>query len=290
MKSLIVIIYNPAARKSSSEKIRLASDLLQRKGFSTELLTTRKAGDAEIFARDYREKKPLLILAAGGDGTINEVINGIALSDVPLAILPLGTTNVLAREINISHKIPISVEAALAGKPKAVSLGKIETATASRYFCLMAGIGFDGRSVHDMKASIKEISGEAAYFLSGINNLVSYSPDNILIRMNGNEYPAHSAIIGKASRYGGDFMVTPDASLFEPYLYACIFKGRKRTDLLKYVFGVFRGTHLKYSDVVYEKADSIEISGKAHVQIDGDYFGVSPAKITVEKDALNLIC
>ena len=290
MKPLVVIIANPAAGRASAEEIRHAARFLEGKGCIAEILLTQKRGDAERFAREALLKKPLFIMAAGGDGTINEAVNGMAGSETPLAVLPLGTTNVLARELNISNDISTYPDKALAGDFRTASMGRIEAGGGSRYFSLMAGIGFDGRAVHDMNPSLKNVSGEAAYFLSGLMSLVRYSPDNISLTIEGREYPAHSAIVGKSSRYGGDYRITPDAGLFDPFFYTCIFQGRTRRDLLRYVFGVLRGRHLEYKDVAYLKSDFVEIRGSAHIQIDGDYFGTTPAGISIEKDALKILC
>lgn len=290
MNSLIIIISNPAARKSSLKKIEKAAALLGEKGFVPEVLLTEKSGDATRLAREAISKKPFFIIAAGGDGTINEVINGIAHSDTPLAILPLGTTNVLAKELSIPENIPGALEMALTRTPRSVSLGKIEiSGSPPRYFCLMAGIGFDGRAVHDIDLSIKKISGKIAYILSGINNFLHYHPSEFSLNIDGKNYSGYSAIIGKASRYGGNFKVTPDADITDPMLYTAVFRGRRRRDLLGYVAGIIRGTHLKRNDLVYIASSSIEISGSAHIQIDGDYLGTAPAKVTVEKDVLKII-
>ncbi|MEW6109886.1 MAG: diacylglycerol kinase family protein [Nitrospirota bacterium] len=291
MKLSIVIIGNPAARKSSTGKIELASSFLVNKGYNTEILRTEKSGHATILARQAAAEKPALIIAAGGDGTINEVMNGLIHSDIPLAILPLGTTNVLARELSVPEDIHGALEKAISGIPKRVSLGKIaltETSI-SRYFCLMAGIGFDGKAVYDVNPSLKRISGKTAYIFSGVRNFLNYSPNELFFNIDGKEYSGYCAIIGKAGKYGGNFRVTPDASLSEPDLYSCIFKGRKRADLLRYVFGIIKGTHLGNEDIIYLRSTNIEILGSAHIQIDGDYFGITPAKISVEKDVLRLI-
>lgn len=293
MRSLIVIISNPAARRSSLKKIRLASSFLIEKGFDAEVIFTEESGHATILAKEAVSKNPHLIIAAGGDGTINEVINGIAFSDTPLAILPQGTTNVLAKELGIPENVRGALEIAISRTPKMISLGKIEftrhSSLFTRYFCLMTGVGFDGKAVYDMHKPIKKISGETAYILSGIKNLISYYPNELFFTIDGREYSGYAAIIGKSSRYGGNFRATPDARLSEPSLYTCIFRGKKRTDLLRYVFGIIRGTHLKEKDIIYLKSSNIEILGSAHIQIDGDYLGVTPAKISVEKDALRLV-
>ena len=289
MRSLIVIIANPAARTSSAGKIEKASSFLREKGFDTEILFTEKSLHAVDLARKALKENPHLIIAAGGDGTINEVMNGIAGSDIPLAILPMGTTNVLAKELSIPENIHGALETAVTRSPRTVSLGKIELANLSRYFCLMAGIGYDGKAVHDVNLKIKNISGKTAYILSGMKNLFTYSPDELDFKVDGKQYSGYSAIICKSARYGGHLKVAPDADISDPFLYTCIFKGNKRKDLLRYVFGITRGNHMKNHDVVYLKSSEIEIKGNAHIQIDGDDLGTTPARITVEKKILRLV-
>ena len=293
MKSLIVIIANPAARSSSAGKMDKASSILREKGFDTEILFTEKSLHAIDLARTALKKNPHLIIAAGGDGTINEVMNGLAGSEIPLAILPMGTTNVLAKELGIPENIPGAVQLAAANKPKMVSLGRIElahnTLPVTRYFCLMAGIGFDGKAVHDVNLKIKNISGKTAYILSGLKNFFTYTPEELNFTIDGVQRSGYSAIICNASRYGGHLKVAPDADISEPFLYTCVFKGKRRSDLLRYILGIMRGNHIKSPDVVYLKSSAIEVKGNAHIQIDGDYLGTTPAKITVEKNALRLV-
>jgi diacylglycerol kinase family enzyme len=117
MKSLIIIIYNPAARKASKTKVETASSFLRGKGFDTEILITERRGHAEQLARESVKKNPSLIIAAGGDGTINEVINGIVWSGVSLSLLPLGTTNVLAKELGLPEDVYGSMNVAATGMP-----------------------------------------------------------------------------------------------------------------------------------------------------------------------------
>jgi len=158
-----------------------------------------------------------------------------------------------------------------------------------RFFCLMAGVGFDAAAVYGMNSSVKRLSGRLAYVLSGLRVLLRYRPSQLSFTADGVEYRGYTAIIGKAGKYGGHFRVTPDANLADPHLYACIFCGRRRSDLLRYVFGVIRGAHLSLCDVAYLKAQEVIVTGDAHIQIDGDYLGRTPARITVAPDALRLI-
>ncbi|MFZ2196644.1 MAG: hypothetical protein WAV13_02845, partial [Thermodesulfovibrionales bacterium] len=203
-------------------------------------------------------------------------------------------TNVLAKELGIPENINGAMEAVVSLRPRTVSLGKIELnpgtdSAYSRYFCLMAGIGFDGKAVHDISTAVKKKSGKAAYILSGIQNFMDYSPNQLFFNIDGKEYTGFSSITGKASKYGGNFKITPDADLLDPFLFTCIFQGNKRSDLLRYVLKVIKGRLFDENDVVYLKSSSVEVLGTAHIQIDGDYLGVTPAIITVEKDALQII-
>lgn len=293
MKSLIVLIVNPAAQRASGKKVAMASYYLQSKGYDVEVHFTRKRGDAETLARESVSRRPHLIIAGGGDGTYNEVVNGIAGSGIPMAILPLGTTNVLARELDIPIDIRSAMERALRKNPALISLGKISITHTllplSRYFILMAGIGYDAMAVHGTSARLKKYSGQGAYIFGGMKSLLKFHPSLLTFSVDGEERQGYSAIIGNAAKYGGDFSVTPDANLSNPFLYVCIFKGRKRSDIARYVLGILRGTHLKYSDVEYLRAEKVVVTGNADIQIDGDYLGTTPATVEVVPRAFSLV-
>jgi len=293
MKSSIILICNPAAKSMSESKIERACRLLEQKDYRVELLLTKQRGEAEQLAKDATKKAPLLIIAAGGDGTFNEVANGIAGSEIPMAILPLGTTNVLAKELGIPDTVEGALEVALNNTPKSISLGRIaivlDSSPVSRYFILMAGIGFDGEAVFGINEAFKKISGKGAYFYSGVKTLLRFNPNELAVTVDGKTYPAFSVIVGNASKYGGHFKVTPEARLTDPILHVCLFKGRKRIDTFRYILGIVTGSHLKFADVEYLKAGQISMKGRAQIQIDGDYFGITPAEISIVPNALRLI-
>lgn len=287
------LIVNPIAGNRVFRLIKKIEYLLKEKVSLTTLITKKK-GDALAFARKLSETD--LIIAAGGDGTFNEVINGMLSPQeivsekkgIPLALLPLGTTNVLAKELSIPEDIEKAIHLALTGTPKKISLGRIN----GHYFSLMAGIGFDGETVFRTKDSIKKISGKGAYILSGIKILMGYSPPLIEVKTSEGIFSGYTAVIGKARCYGGYFQVTPKANLTEPLLDLCLFKGKTRKDFLRFVSGVIRKRHLNFKDVFYEKFPELEISskGQVHVQIDGDYFGTLPARIDIVQDAVSIVC
>ena len=289
MKASLVV--NPVAGNKAFKSISRIEALLREK-VSLKTFITRKRGDAFAFAKELSNTD--LIIIAGGDGTFNEVINGILSSGnpepnkIPLALIPVGTANVMAKELYIPENIEKAVELALTGAARKISLGRIN----GRYFSLMAGIGFDGTAVLGVKDNlIKKIWGKSAYIISGIKALKGYDPPLIEIKTAEHEVSGYTAVIGNVRCYGGYFYVTPQASLTEPVLDVCVFKGRTRKALLRFIGGVIRKKHLNIEDVLYLKAGEIEITstGTVHIQIDGDYFGTLPAKIDVVKDAVSLI-
>jgi len=299
MKFSIFLIYNPTAKRASEKKVVKAIRFLRSKGYEVEVRFTEQKGNAESLAREGITESPSLIIAAGGDGTFNEVINGIVGSEVPMAILPLGTTNVLAKELGIPENVEGAMEIAVNSTPKTVSLGKISgiredqltphPSPHTRYFVLMAGIGFDGKAVFGVNETLKRISGKGAYIYSALKTLSGFSPGELLFTIDGETYSGYSAVIAKAAKYGGHFKISPHARLIDPVLYACLFKGEKRLDIIRYVSGMVLGRHLRFRDIAYVKATTVEIRGDAHIQIDGDYFGKTPARVELVPDIVRLI-
>ncbi len=299
----IVLIGNPVAGGSALKKIKKAVTLLEGMGCNVNLMLTARKGDAEAFAREIgsnplSRNSQLLVIAAGGDGTYNETANGLVYSDIPMAILPLGTTSVLAKELKMPGGLENALDIALNGKIQTIHLGKItctrNSSLITRHFILMAGIGFDGDTVYGVNEKIKKLSGKGAYILSGIKTLLNYKPEPITIthspfqRLTGSPITGYSAIIGKASCYGGEFKVTPDATIFEPYFHVFVTRNRGRVNLLRQILGIAAGKRPRSTDISYFKASEMEIEGNAHIQIDGDYLGMTPAKIEIERDALKL--
>jgi YegS/Rv2252/BmrU family lipid kinase len=285
------LVVNPVAGGNDSGHINNIEILLKDK-VSVSTYVTRKKGDAFSYAKTVSDTDLLII--AGGDGTINEVINGIMSSEnngqrnIPLAIIPLGTANVLAKELGIPEDIHKAVNRALTGESHKISLGRIN----GRFFSLMAGIGFDGEAVLGVRNDIiKKISGKAAYVVSGMKVLGTYNPPLITIKTGEDELSGYTALVGNAHYYGGHFSVTPKSSVTEPILDICLFKGKTKTDMVRLIMGVIRKKHLDYDDVSYIKAREVEVTSDStvHIQVDGDYFGTLPVRIDVVKDALSFI-
>ena len=328
MSKRIIIIGNPIAGGGAGKKIIRASSILKASGIDAELKFTARKGDAESFAREASRLADTMVIAAGGDGTYNEVANGLLFSDTPLAILPLGTTSVLARELGISLNAEKALDVALNGRVEQVHMGRttcrfensVDSAklqgappASSRHFLLMTGIGYDGDSVYGVNERVKKYSGKTAYIISGIGAIINYRPALLRIKaalldrqdveggrfrvhplyctISGNslESTGYTIIVSKAACYGGDMKITPDASLTSPYLYVFLSHKKGRLDLVRYLAAIISGKVMDLKDISYFRTDSIEIEGDSHIQIDGDYAGKTPAKIEVVKNALKLI-
>ncbi len=300
MKKKVFIIANPTAGGNSSGKIDSVLKAVNAGGADTELMLTQKPLDAEHFAAQIAARhkaaptEEIMVMAAGGDGTYNEVANGLIHSSIPMAILPMGTTSVLALELGIPFDIEAAVAAALSGCSIRISPAKITLRNSiTRYFILMAGIGYDGKTVYNVNKTLKKISGKAAYIISGISTLISKQDEfsAALTDADGNvrRIQCGALIASKVSCYAGRFSATPDAHITQPGIHVFAGLGSGRMDAARYVFGIATGMHLKYRDIEYSAAQEIEIIGMPHIQIDGDYLGRGPAVIESAPDALSLV-
>jgi len=287
----VSLIVNPIAGNRAYKSIDKIETLLKKR-VSLKTFITQKKGDAFEFVRNLSNTD--LIVVVSGDGTVNEVINGICtsqnhrLKDVPISLIPQGITNVLAKELRIPHKIEDAIDLALSGRGQKVSLGRIN----GRYFASMAGIGFDGETVLQVKDNfVKKISGKAAHIIAGLKVLKQYKPSLINIKTANTELTGYTAVIGNVRNYAGYFSITPHASITDPTLDICIFKGKTRKDMVRFIMGIIFKKHLQFPDVMYTKASEMIITsdGKVHIQIDGDYFGTLPAKIEVVRNAISVV-
>lgn len=329
IRNKIIIIGNPVAGGGALAKIRKAEGILKRRGYDVELQLTSQKGDAESFAREAAALSGIMVIAAGGDGTYNEVANGLLHSSTPLAILPLGTTSVLAREFGIPLDTERALESALSGRIETVHLGRITchkiaapssrnvqqgiSSQITRHFLLMAGIGYDADAVYGVNEKVKKYSGKLAYILSGIAAIMNYSPGPLTLKATvGNQadieggrfrvHPDYCSVSGNilkstgyiviasnASCYGGNFKIAPDASLTSPYVYVFATHNKGKVDLIRYLTAIISGKTLNLRDISYFRTAEMTIEGNSHIQLDGDYAGTTPAKIDVVQNALKLV-
>ena len=283
----LVVIYNPTSGRRRRRRLAAVLDRLARAGCAIDLKETKRRGDAEHMARETTLARCDCLVAAGGDGTINEVINGISDRNMPLAIVPLGTANVLAAEIGLSNDPDDVARTILEGTPRAVSLGSIN----GRKFAMMAGVGFDALAVTRVDLAFKRRVGKLAYVVAGLAQLRHQQPTLYDIDIDGTVHRAASAIVAKGHFYAGRYVCAPAARLDDPQFQVCLFTRPGRWNVARYaaaLAGNFLG-HL--DDVTVIPARRVHIAGPAGdpVQSDGDIITLLPAEMEIVEKGLTLV-
>jgi YegS/Rv2252/BmrU family lipid kinase len=292
------VIYNPFAGKLSGrglQRLYRAAEILRASGHDTRLFATEGPGTAGAIARRSIAEGAELILAAGGDGTINEIAEGVAFSDVPLGILPAGTANVLANEMGLGS----SMERAAAGLaecvPARISMGRLICANGSertRLFLLMAGIGLDARIVYHLNLPLKARLGKIAYWIAGFS-LLGRELEEFEAVVEGRRVRCSFALISRVRNYGGDLEIAQTTSLLDDRFEIVLFEGRSAARYLKYLIRVAARRLAGVKGVSVMRATGACLSGpesrRIHIQVDGEYSGHLPARVEIVPDALMLL-
>lgn len=290
MRHRIKLIANPIAGGDARSSIARAVAFLQASGARVELILTSRRGDAENAAREAKNEDFDLIIAAGGDGTLNEVANGLAGSAVPLAFLPLGTANVMAIEMGLPAGIEAACQVALEGKVRSVALAKID----GRYFLMMAGFGFDAAAVRKVSPKLKRRTGKLAYVVAGIQAFWQNRPAPLELQADdGVPLRVWHLVISNIRYYGGRFILAPYNGLEVPRLTAAVVEGSGRWALALFWLRIaLRGYLL--GPVRRIEACEFSVNGpRVPLQIDGDDKGDTPANqpltITSHFDLLRMV-
>jgi len=291
----LLVIYNPTAGGSRRRRFEAVLAGLADRGCPMDVRPTTGPGDAAIFAREAEATAHDLVVAAGGDGTINEVINGLVGlpgAAPPLAVLPLGTANVLAAELGFDL-VPAHIARAIAEGPvRAVSLGRAEAPDGTgRAFSLMAGAGFDARVVAGIDLRLKRLLGKGAYVLEGFRQMARRKPPLLTVTVDGRPYEAASVVVSNARFYGGRFLLAPGASLNDPLLHVCLFRYGDPYHILRYAMALQNGI-LRQGDtfrIVTGRDIRIEGDPDAPLQADGDVIARLPVRISPLPHALRMV-
>jgi len=279
---------NPTSGTFSQSKIDRIMVSLSQSGMEPVLLKTGSPLDPMLFASRICAGEPdPLIVVAGGDGTVNGVLNGLEPGVATLAVIPLGTSNVLARELKIC-----SVDDALGrlagGKTRTASVGELFCAGQKKRFLLMAGIGVDGAVVRGVRLSEKRRIGKGAYLLSAMRLLFAWDRNRLQVAGAGKTLSCHSVIVCNAAKYGGDFSLAPEADLFSPGFQVLCINGGRLT-YLKLALLLALGRAACSRSVARFGASELLVSGTKAVQLDGDYFGDGPLRLRSIPDFVRLI-
>jgi diacylglycerol kinase (ATP) len=284
------LIYNPVARKLQKDcrgKIQAIREAVTSRGINLEEVPTEQSLHAIELAHQAVAAKTDLIIGCGGDGTINEIVGGMAGSQVPLLVLPAGTANVLAKDIRLPRELLSSLKLLETGQIRLISLGKAN----GRYFTLMAGIGVDAGIAAAVNPRWKKKIGEGAFWLAGLQQLFRYSFPSFKISTGGQVYQGTFAVIARARSYGGPLEIVPQADLFSKRFNVCLFEKGGRLAYLRYFCFVFLRRHISLRDVKCFSGESFEITGPSETwaQVDGELLGNLPLKISLVPDALALM-
>ena len=292
----IYVIFNPAARGNKARRFRRHLDEMAQQSF---FKATTAPGDARRFAATAVTEGFDVIVAAGGDGTVNEVLNGIG--DIPggfgrvrLGVLPLGTVNVFARELKIPLRLESAWEVLRRGRESRIDLGRVnyleDGKPAQRYFAQLAGAGLDARAVELVSWRLKTNAGPLAYVVAGFQALAEKQP-RLLVCANGGKIEGELALFGNGKFYGGPFEFFPGASLADGLLDACVLPRVSLVSLLRLIPGLLLRRKMPAKQVRLLRAQTVEVTSDmlAAFELDGEWAGYLPATFSVEPKNLRVV-
>jgi len=309
------LLYNPnSGRRRREPELGQALALIRSAGVQAEMIVTRSSHEATAQARHAVATGSDTVFACGGDGTIHDVIQALAGTEVALVVLPLGTANALAHDLAIPLHPKSAAQAALHGKVRRIPLGRIEYQNfsgkaAARYFTVAAGIGVDAHLFYKLTAELKNRSGMAAYYLKAWQLWATHRMRRFEV-----EYSTGSGLRQRVSltellavriRFFGNILreLVPGASLDCSDLRAVMCRTASRNTYLQYVAGALLGRQWNINGIDLVSCSEVvchlpEKSGgqsddrsddRVYVEADGELLGRLPARMTMVPDALSLI-
>jgi diacylglycerol kinase (ATP) len=300
-----LLIYNLASGRRRNRRfaeIEEAARILNAAGIDTELAPTLGQGTATGIARHAVEQGREMVITCGGDGTINEVINGMAGSHVPMALLPAGTANILAKELGIPWDIPAAARLIPASTLRRIALGSVMNATANgdvdpaqgcRYFLCVGGAGPDGAMVHAIDPELKDRTGIIAYWAEGVRQFVNYRFPKMSIKSPNSNLHATLIVVGRTANYGGPFKITTGANLFDDNFEIVAYTTRSRMRYLAALPALWLGQLRKMKGIFAWKTREVTcLPANGHTvyaQVDGEPVGTLPLHFRIVPDALTLV-
>ena len=286
-----VIIANPTSGSYIYHKRQLEEtiDFLREYGWQIELKLTRASGDAQRLTKEAVETKMDVVIAAGGDGTINEVIQELVGSETALGVLPIGTANVWAREMGIPLDIAGASEILAYGRTRHIDAGSVN----GRYFLLMVGIGFDGEVTRVVEKKFLKRLGVVGYLLASFWLSFGYDSFAVTAKIGEEEIKTRALqiVIGNTQLYGGAVKFTWQAQCDDGLLDVCIVRKRSKFRRIFIVLDFLFRRKQRSQWVSYDKSATVELQTRKPVamQIDGDSCGNTPAIFTIAPRALKVI-
>jgi YegS/Rv2252/BmrU family lipid kinase len=293
-----VLIFNPVAgrlRRHTEKKIAAIRAALEALGLAMDARATTNPGSATALARQAAERGAELVLVCGGDGTINEAVNGLAGSQAALGVLPAGTANVLAKELELPWDPARAAQIVVQGRRRRIALGLAAFGDAlqqKRYFICMGGAGADGIMVYSVPPQRKHL-GILAYWMEGARQIVKYPFPPFRVISAERSETATLVVAGRTQHYGGPVKITDQADLFEDSFEILACTARSRWTYMAGFFPLLLGRHRRRKENVFWKTQSLRcepLDGrKVYAQVDGEPIGALPVAFSIVPDALTLL-
>lgn len=281
-----------------TQQIHEAVAILRDNAITATLKFTSSPGDARLLAKEAVAAGSELIIVCGGDGTINEVLNGMTPSRIPLGILPGGTANIVAKELGLPENIKQAARELPGWQPCRITLGRAgwqeSGSRCQRYFMAVAGVGFDAHIVSRLNVPMKLRTGVVAYGWEAIRQTFRYGFPRFQCTVNGSTVNASFAVIQRSGRYAGWLHLVRPRSILEPEFSCCHFESSNRWRYFLYALAVLTQTHYRLRDVGFFRSSHICCTGSKpeeviHFEVDGEMAGQLPATFETVPDALTLL-
>lgn len=300
----VLLVLNPTAGRRRRGLVDGVVARVRELGWTVDVVETAAAGDARRIAEACDAERYAVIAVAGGDGTINEVVNGLVCrggAGPALGIVPLGTANVLAHELGLGFSAAAVAQTLTAGREILMQPGEaIGTGGGvgrTRQFSLMAGAGFDAKVVAGVSAPLKRRLGRAAYVWRSLVEARRYRPVRYAVEIDGVLHEAASVIVTHGRHYAGPYVVAPDAALAKPLLHVCLFERWGRSQTLRFGLALLLGRLPRTAGYRVIAGHDIRVSvlsdagehRRQPVQIDGDDALTLPVSIALASGAVRLL-
>ena len=298
-----MLIVNPASGAGrTAKKWPYIKQLLKHFGLRFEHGITEAPGHAIELAKSAVGRGYKLVVSVGGDGTINEIVNGIyatgEIKDVELGIIGTGTGSDYIRTIGVSRHYQESCHPLMNPMKMSVDLGMVESLddkgkTDKRIFANFAGLGFDAEVVRATTKNFKSLGGKPAYLMGLLSTFATYKNHDVHLSLDGyKEDKKICTVVMSNGKYGGGSMlIAPDADPSDGLFDVMIIGDISKSDLLRSLPRIYRGTHLTHPKVTLKRAKTVEIysDGIMSIQADGELIGEAPARFSVLPSALNIL-
>jgi diacylglycerol kinase (ATP) len=298
-----LLIHNPNAGNGGNARRRTideARKFLAQHGIEADLAETTGPGHATEIAQAATRQGRSLVIACGGDGTLNEVVNGLATAQnghrVPLALLPGGTANILAKELDLPWDIPRAAQRLLNAEIREIALGlakPLEQPEKARYFLSVSGCGPDGMIVYSVDLGLKARVGILAYWWQGAREVLRYTFPRFRVRTGDRQLEATLVVVGRTKNYGGPFKITDQADLFEDQFEVMALTTQSGLRYLSYLPTLWMGNLRKEEDVHFWKAETLVCesldANPVYAQVDGEPLARLPVEFSIVPRALKLL-